>query len=310
MVLAVALALLLGRYPRPGLLNPRLLVDDPIAAAVFWQARLPRVVLAAIGGAALAVAGSTMQRLFANPLVEPGLIGVSQGAALGAVIALLAGAPAFMVQGSATLLALLGLAAAQWVARRLRFGGWILRVLLAGLAVSALANAAVAFIVLRADPVNQLPDITFWLLGSLAGTTWREALLVAVIVVPTVAWIVVRSWRLNLLALTDRSAFSLGANPRTERRSMLAAAALLTSVVTASLGIIGWVGLAVPHMVRAYSGHEAARELPRSVFAGALFLVVCDTLARSLLPGELPLGAFTAALGSVAFLWLLTRSAA
>ena len=169
----VAVALLVGRYPRPGFISLDALRHDPLAQNLVLLLRLPRVVTAVLLGAGLGAAGAVMQMLFANPLVEPGLIGVSQGAGFGAVLAITVGARLpWQVQASAVFWALLGMVVAYRIARNLRFGGWILRLILAGIAVSALFSAGIGLLKFIADPLNELPEITFWLLGGIWNVNW------------------------------------------------------------------------------------------------------------------------------------------
>lgn len=302
-------AALTGRYPRPGLLDPTLLWTDPLALRLVVDLRLPRIVASVLLGAGLGVAGLVLQMLFGNPLVEPGLIGVSQGAAFGAALSIVVLAPPlWVVQVVSALTGGAGLLLSYRVARRFRFGGWILRLVLAGVAVSALFSAGVGLVKFVADPMSELPAITFWLLGGLSATTWGRLAQVAPLVVAGGIYLASRRWRLNVLSLEDRVSFSLGAAPGRERLALLAAATVVTASLVAIAGIVGWVGLLVPHAARRLVGADAARVLPVAALLGAIFVLASDTVARTLIAGEIPLGVLTSLLGAGGFIWLLARN--
>ncbi len=314
LLLAAALALLalsalVGRYPAPPLMPLATLRTDPLAQRLLVDLRLPRLLAAFLTGAVLAVSGLTMQMVFRNPLVEPGFLGVSQGAAFGAALAILyGGGRAWAVQASAAVFAMLGLAITYGLARRLRYGGWILRMVLAGIAVSALFSAGVGLLKYLADPLTELPEIVFWLLGGLWATRWDNF---ALILLPTVGGLAVlfaARWRLNLLALSEEAAFSLGAAPGRERLALLAVAVVATASVVSLAGMVGWVGLMVPHLARRLFAADARQALPASLLLGGMFTLLCDDLARTLTSGEIPLGILTSLLGAVAFVALLATT--
>lgn len=305
-VILFLFSLLLGRYPRPGILDPAELLRDPLAFRVFRHLRLPRVLTAAILGASLAASGCAFQMLFKNPLVEPGFLGVTQGAAFGAAGAILlfpglSGA----VQLSAVLFSLVGLFLSYTVARRLPFGGWVIRMVISGLAVSALFASGVGILKYLADPVSQLQEMTFWMLGGLQGVTWAKTASLLPVTLPGLLLLHIFRWRLNLLSLDDLTAFSIGANPGRERMVLLLAASMATAGVTAIAGIVGWVGLLVPHVARRLYGAEGSRVLPGSLLLGAIMVLICDTVARAALVYEIPLGILTSFLGASLFLILL-----
>lgn len=302
-------AVFVGRYPTPGFLSPGTLAEDSLARTLVLELRLPRILGAVLVGAALGAAGCVLQMLFANPLVEPGLIGVSQGSALGAVIAIVALAPRlWLVQLFAAVFGFLGLVFSYFIARRLRFGGRILRLILAGIAVSALFSAGVGLVKFVADPLSELPAITFWLLGGLSAVHWRALLQVAPVVVAGLLFVLARSWRLNILSLDDRVSFSLGTAPERERLGLLIAATIVTASAISIAGIVGWVGLLVPHIGRRLVGSDAKRVVPASLLLGAGFTVVSDTFARTLVIGEIPLGVLTSLIGASGFIALLATS--
>ena len=250
-----------------------------------------------------------LQMLFGNPIVEPGLIGVTQGAAFGAALAIVVfSPPLWLAQILAMVAGGAGLFLSYRVARRLRFGGWILRLVLSGIAVSALFSAGVGILKFVADPLDQLPSLTFWLLGGLSATTWPRLAQVAPIAVVGVATMIALRWRLNLLALEDRVSFSLGSAPQRERMVLLAAATAATAAMVSLAGIVAWVGLLVPHMARRLVGADAKRAVPWSALFGAAFVLMADTIARTVTAGEIPLGVLTSLFGAAGFLWLLSRS--
>ncbi len=309
LVLAI-FSLLSGRYPNPGLISWQQITSDALAARLIFGLRLPRLLAALLLGGTLAAAGLVFQMLFTNPLVEPGFLGVSQGAAFGAAFAILfLGGSMLTLQFSAAFFSLAGLGFSYGLARRLRYGGWILRLVLAGIAISALFSAGLGLLKYLADPLSQLPEITYWLLGGLAGVTWRRLLSVVPVILVGLGLMLAYRWRLNLLALTEETSFSLGAAPGRERLILIFAAVLPTAALISLSGIIGWVGLIIPHIARRVFAADARFSLPGAMLLGAIFTLLCDNLARTLLAGEIPLGILTALFGAVIFLGLmLTQS--
>jgi len=306
LLLAAAASLLLGRYPVPGLISIGRLLRDPLAGRLVLTLRLPRILAGILLGASLAAAGTVFQMIFANPLVEPGFLGVSQGAAFGAALCIVvfSASPA-VVQAVALAFALAGLALSWLLARAFRFGGGILRLVLAGIAVSALFAAGIGALKLAADPVRQLPEITFWLLGGLWNVTWRDLLFLLPPVGAGLAVVWLLRWKLNVLSLDDRVAHSLGTAPERERLLLLLAATMATAAVVSVSGLVGWIGLMVPHAARRLVGTDARRALPAGMLMGALSILVCDDIARTVLPAEIPLGILTSLVGAVVFILLM-----
>ena len=305
----VAMSIFVGRYPRPYWLSPQILKEDALARQLIHTLRLPRITLALLLGASLSGAGAVMQMLFRNPLVEPGFLGVSQGAAFGAALSILCLGPGtWTMHLIAIFFALAGLGVSYLVAQRLRFGGWVLRLVLAGIAISALYSAGTGVLKYIADPLTQLPEITFWMLGGLWSATWDDVLHVLPFVVPGLIAIYLLRWRLNLLSLDDKMAWSLGVVPDRERRWMLIAAVAATASLTAVAGIVGWIGLIVPHLSRRLFGADARYHLPGAMLIGAGLTLLCDDLARSLLAGEIPLGILTSLMGAGIFVLLMTTT--
>lgn len=301
------LCLMVGRYPALGITPPSAFWTNPTARILLFNLRLPRLLAALLLGAVLGASGTVFQMVFANPLVEPGFLGVSQGSAFGAALAILyLPASGLSIQITAAAFALGALFLSWFIARRLHFGGWIVRLLLAGLAVAAFFSSGVGILKVMADPLSELPEITFWMLGGLWGTTWENLLPILPAVVVSLGVLYPMRWRINLLSFDDRVAHSLGAAPGRERLLLLSAAALGVAAVTSVSGIIGWVGLLIPGISRRLFSSDARILLPASLCLGGIFTMICDTLARTVLAGEIPLGILTSLLGAVLFILLLS----
>ena len=299
-------ALFIGRYPVKGIMDPRILFTDPLAWKLLINLRLPRLLTSLLLGVSLAGSGMVFQMIFSNPLVEPGFLGVSQGAAFGAAFAIIfLGSSAWLIQGAAAFFAVAGLGFSYYIARRVRFGGWVLRLILSGIAVSALFSAGVGIMKYAADPMSQLPEITFWLLGGLWSITWRELFTILPITIISMTIVFLMRWRLNVLSLDDETAFSLGISPGTARLIFLISATAATAAVISVSGIVNWVGLIVPHISRRLFRADTRYSLPAAMLLGGIFTIFCDTLARTIFAGEIPLGIFTSLIGAGAFIILL-----
>lgn len=306
LLLITGMSIFIGRYPQPYWLSPIRLSQDQLARRLVYALRLPRLTLALLLGASLSGAGAVMQMVFRNPIVEPGFLGVSQGAAFGASLSMICWGPGnWALHLTAIACSFSGLGLSYFLARRIRFGSWVLRLVLAGIAVSALFAAGTGALKYVADPLTQLPEITFWMLGGLWSATWDDLLRALPIVVPSLAAIYLLRWRLNILSLDDRTALSLGIAPGRERRWLLIASVAATAALTAVAGVVGWIGLIVPHLARRLFGADARHQIPGAMFIGAGLVVLCDDLARSLLAGEIPLGILTSFLGAGGFMLLL-----
>lgn len=281
--------------------------SDLQAATVLFNIRLPRVLAAALVGAALAAAGAAYQTVFRNPLVSPDILGVSAGAGFGAVLGILLGLPVMAIQmlGFGTGLATVGLVLLLSVA--LRGAGQVLVMVLCGIAIGALAGAGISLVKLLADPEQQLPAITFWLMGSLAGIKRPDIAAALPPVLIGLAPLVVMRWRIGFLAMGEEEARAMGVPAGRIRLLVIACATLMTSAAVAMAGVVGWVGLMVPHMTRLLTGPRFDRLLPASVLIGAGFMVLVDTAARSIATIEVPLGILTAVLGAPVFMALLAR---
>jgi iron complex transport system permease protein len=314
LIAAVALAFTLGRYP-VGLgdlfkvVAAKLTGHSPAVPAavvnVIWQVRGPRVVAAVLVGAALAVAGTAFQGLFRNPLVSPDLLGASSGAALGAVLGIYFSLGVLAIQAFAFGGGLVAVAAVYLIGSAVRARDPTLVLVLTGVVIGALLGAGVGLVKYVADPYNQLPAMTFWLLGSLAATSPADLVPLFFPVLLGSLVLVALRWRMNVLSLPDEEARALGLPTGPLRIAVVAAATLVTSASVATAGIIGWVGLIVPHIARTLVGPDFARLIPAAALLGGGFLLAIDTLARTVAATEIPLGILTAVIGTPFFIWLL-----
>jgi len=282
--------------------------DAGTSDAIVWQIRMPRVGMAMLVGAALAAAGTAYQHLFRNPLVAPDTLGVSSGAALGAVLGIFLGAGLVAIETAAFIGGLAAVGAVMLIASRLRAHEALVTLILTGVVVASLLGAAISLLKYLADPYNELPAITFWLMGSFASASRQELASLVPAIALALAVLLALAWRINLLALPEDEARALGVNTRRLRAVVIAAATLATSASVAVSGIIGWVGLVVPHMARLVVGPEFSRLLPVATLFGAMFMLLIDTVARTLATIEVPPGILTAVIGTPVFIALLARS--
>lgn len=273
--------------------------------AVILHVRGPRVLAAFLVGAALAAAGTAFQGLFRNPLVSPDILGASSGAALGAVIGIYFSLSVFAIQGAAFVGGLIAVAAVYMIGSAIRSRDPVLVLVLAGVVIGSLLGAGIGLVKYLADPYNQLPAMTFWLLGSLAATAASDLVpLFGPVALGTLVLLLLR-FRMNVMSLPEEEARALGVPVAPLRIAIVAAATLVTSASVATAGIIGWVGLVVPHLARSLVGPDFSRLLPVAAILGGGFLLFIDTLARTAASVEIPLGILTAAVGTPFFIWLL-----
>jgi len=314
LIAGLLLAFTVGRYP-VGLGDLFHLViakltgrtpDVPAAVQnVIWLVRGPRVLAAALVGAALSVAGTAFQGLFRNPLVSPDLLGASSGAALGAVLGIYFSLGVLEIEALAFAGGLVAVGAVYLIGSAMSPRDPVLVLVLTGVVIGALLGAGVGLLKYMADPYNQLPAMTFWLLGSLAATNVTDLVpLFGPVALGTLVLLALR-WRMNVMALPDEEARALGVPTTALRIAIVAAATLVTSASVATAGIVGWVGLVVPHIARTLVGPDFARLIPAAALLGAGFLLVIDTLARTITATEIPLGILTALVGTPFFIWLL-----
>jgi iron complex transport system permease protein len=280
----------------------------PNADIVLFNIRGPRIIGAFAVGAALASAGAAYQNLFRNPLVSPDILGVSAGAALGAVVGIFLSMPIVAIQALAFSGGLAAVLAIYMIGDRIRGHDPVLTLVLSGVVVGSLLGAGIALTKYLADPYNQLPAITYWLLGSFASVSRSDLRMALPVIAMAMLPLYLLRWRINLLALPDDEARALGLDVRKTRVIVIIAATLMTAASVAICGIIGWIGLVVPHAVRLLAGAEFSRLLPLSMLIGGTFMLAVDTLGRTVAPIEIPPGVLTAAIGTPVFIWLMAAT--
>ncbi|KAF0227353.1 MAG: iron complex transport system permease [Beijerinckiaceae bacterium] len=286
-------------------------ITDPAAplavdARILLLVRLPRLVLAILAGAGLAICGGALQCVFRNPLVAPQILGISPGAAFGGALAIFLGISGVGLLGLSFACGLGALVLVGWIAR-IDGRTETVTVLLGGLVVGSLFSALVSLIQFVADPNGSLPAIVYWLMGSFASATWEQAGLAAPGLVTGSSVLLALRFRLNILSLDENEARSLGAHPERERWLVFGLVAIVVASSVAVSGIIGWVGLIIPHISRLIVGPDQRVALPVTALIGASFLVVTDTIARTATTAEIPLGVLTAIVGAPIFALLLRR---
>ena len=316
LVVVGVVSMALGRYPVQvghvvevlvGAVTGQAYPGAPTEQDVVMLVRLPRVLLGALVGGGLAVSGVALQAAFRNPLVSPQVIGVSSGASFGGALALVLGLGTGYLVGSAFVFGMAALGVVFLVTAG-RGGASMLMIVLGGVVTGSFFSALVSLLTFLADPYSTLPAIVFWLLGSLATATFGKVLVAAVPVLLGTAVLVALRWRINVLSLGDEDAAAVGIRPRPVRWTLLSAVALIVAGAVAVSGVIGWVGLVIPHLVRMWVGPDHRVLLPVSFLVGAAFLVTVDTLARTVSATEIPLGVLTALVGAPAFLVLLRQN--
>lgn len=314
-VVLVIISLMLGRYPIDPVQAISLLIDQIVPldatwtdqqATLFFNVRLPRILMALMVGCCLSIAGAAYQGTFQNPLVSPDILGASQGAAFGAAVAILAGFTSTMVSISAFCFALLTVLLVLLISARAK-GNHMMIVVLAGVMVSSLFQAGVSYAKLVADPTDELADITYWLMGSLTGAKMFQVTTVFPILLVGCALLFALRWRINILTMGDDEASTMGVDARRLRIIVIVAATFLTAACVSVTGMIGWVGLVIPHLCRMLVGADYRKLIPASMLMGAGFLLLVDDIARLATTAEIPIGILTAFVGAPFFLYLITR---
>ena len=315
MVVATLASLMLGRFPitpaeAGGMLASQVVPIEPFWTSqqetLFFQVRLPRIVLALLVGCSLAAAGAAFQGTFQNPLVSPDILGASQGAAFGAAVAILLGLGAFGISAFAFAAAIVTVLLVLLVSSRAK-GNHMMVVVLAGVMMSSLLQAAVSYTKLIADPTDQLAAITYWLMGSLTGAKPADLAMAAAPMAAGLLALFALRWRINILTMGDDEASTMGVNAQHVRIVVIFAATLVTAASVAVTGMIGWVGLVIPHFARMVIGCDYRKLLPASMLMGASFLLIVDDVARLATTSEIPIGILTAFVGAPFFLYLITR---
>ena len=315
LVAGILLSFALGRYPISpketiGIMLSRIIPIEPFwterMATVLFNVRLPRILLACLVGCCLSSAGAAYQGIFQNPMAAPDILGASSGAAFGAALAILSNASTRVVTVSAFFFSLITVALVWLLSQRAR-GKKILGLVLAGIMVSSLFSAGTSFIKLVADPTNQLPAITYWLMGSLSGAKMSDISLAIIPMLIGLIPLMLLRWRINILSLGDDEARTMGVNVGRLRLIVIVSATLVTSSAVAVSGTIGWVGLVIPHLSRKLVGSNFKHLMPATMLFGALFLLLVDNISRNLLAVEIPIGILTAFIGAPFFLYLIVK---
>ena len=309
------LSFVVGRYGVPlgqvvrillsGVLPLEQTWTDNMAIAVL-NVRLPRILLACLVGCGLSAAGTGYQTVFQNPMAAPDILGASSGACFGAALAILTGQGAVMITVFAFLASLLSVALVYLVGNHTR-GNRVVNLLLAGIIVGSLFSACTSYIKLVADPTNQLPQITYWLMGSLSGTRMGTVRFAAVCMAVGLVPLLLLRWRMNLLTLSPDEARAMGVHTDRLRLAVILSSTVLTAAAVSVSGMIGWVGLVIPHLSRRIVGSDCRRLMPMSCLFGAAFLLLVDNMARCLTATEIPIGILTAFVGAPFFIYLMVR---
>lgn len=314
LLLLICISFLLGRYPVPlrelfGILAGRIFPITPFwterMQSIVFNVRLPRILAACLVGCSLSAAGAAYQGVFQNPMASPDILGATAGAAFGAALAILLGGSSRLIMLSAFCFSLLTVLMVWLISLRAR-GSRVLGLILSGIMISSLFSAGTSFLKLVADPTDQLPAITYWLMGSLAGIKANDLLFVAVPMLGGLLILLMLRWRINILTLGDDQARTMGINAKMLRLLVILASTLITAAAVSVSGMIGWVGLVIPHLSRRLVGSNYQSLLPVSMLFGALFLLLVDNVSRNLLAIEIPIGILTALIGAPFFLYLIT----
>ena len=310
LILVSSAALCIGRYtmnPLDVLRSAFNYGNNPALDTVIWTVRMPRIIMAAVVGAGLSAAGLSLQAMFGNPLVSAHVLGVSYSAGFGAAFGILLFSNFVLVETSSLLFGLFGMALTYRLSKR-KGQRSTLTLVLAGIIVGAAFEALTSLVKFIADPESKLPTITYWLMGSLAGVSYDDIIKAVPFLFAAVFLLWLLRWRLNVLSLSREEALSLGVNLNSTRALIIAATALIAALTVSHCGVIGFVGLAVPHLSRMIIGTDHKYNCLTSILLGAVFLIVIDTLARSITPTEIPLSILTALVGAPIFATLLNKS--
>lgn len=277
------------------------------AYSVIYMIRLPRIFLAAAVGSGLSCAGTAFQGLFSNPLATPDTLGVGSGAAFGAVLAMLFGSGLITIQLTALLFGLLACFITYNISRK-NGKSSIIMIVLAGMVISAVFEAAVSLMKYIADPEEELPVITYWLMGSMSRANYDNLILGLPFILAGIIIIFALRWRLNILSLNEDEASSLGMNIKVMRVIFIIASSMITASCVSMCGSVGWVGLLIPHIARMIGGNNNRTVVPISIALGAFFMIVMDTFARSATAAEIPISILTALIGAPVFITLLRKT--
>lgn len=309
-------ALLIGRYTLAPVETLKILFSpifniqgewSEMTQNVVFRVRLPRICAAILVGGGLALAGTTYQGIFRNPLVSPDLLGISAGACVGAASAILMNMDNTGIQILALSGGLVAVFCSMLIPRMFKNESTLMLVL-SGVIVSGFMNAIIGILKYIADTETQLPEIVYWQMGSLAATKPEQVLAVLPAMLISITILILMRWRVNILSLGDTEAATLGINLQITRTIFIIAATLLTGCAVCLSGIVGWVGLIIPHLTRLVVGQDNILTIPLSFFVGGSFMLIVDTLARTLIASEIPLSILTGIVGAPLFVWLLVKT--
>lgn len=315
LIAVIVISFFLGRYPISpselfGIFFSKIKDIEPFWSdkmeSVLFNIRLPRILLACLVGGCLATAGASYQGVFQNPLASPDILGASAGAAFGAALAILMDASGTMITISAFVFSVITIVMVYLIGKKVR-GSKVMGLILAGIIVSSLFSAGTSYIKLVADPNDQLPAITYWLLGSLSGAKMSD---VSFVLIPMVLGLVpmfIFRWQINILTFGDDEARTIGVDTKKIRLIIMVCSTLVTAASVSVSGMIGWVGLVIPHLARRLVGNNYRYLMPATMLLGAIFLLFVDNVSRNLLSTEIPLGILTAVIGAPFFIYLITR---
>ena len=319
LLFCICLSFCIGRYPVPvkelfgilchkfsglfgGFSEP---FWTPQMEAAVWNIRLPRILTSVMVGMCLSAAGAAFQGIFRNPMAAPDVLGASAGAGFGAALAILFGFSKIFVTLSAFTVSLLTVFLVLLISRYAK-GERLLGLILAGIIVSSLFQAGTSFIKLAADPNNKLPMITYWLMGSFSGANWSGLLLILPLMLLGLLPLNLLRWRINVLTMGDDEALAMGVDAKKVRLAVILSATLITAASVSVSGMIGWVGLVIPHMMRRIAGNDYRILMPASMLGGGIFLLVTDNISRNISSSGIPIGILTAFIGAPFFLLLIT----
>ena len=310
-IFALIISFAIGRYSISPISLIKALFGFTITAqekTIIFNLRLPRIIIATFLGAGLSLSGLVYQGIFQNPMVSPDLLGSTSGAGFGAALAILLGLSYLEIRLVSFLFGILAVSFVLLISSRVR-GNPTLTLVLSGMMVSSVFSALISFIKLIADPEEALPHITYFLMGSLSSVRKEDILPVVILIVIAIVPIVILRWSLNIMTQGEEEAKALGVNTKAVRLASIISATIVTATATSLCGMISYVGLVIPHLVRMITGCDYRKTVPASILLGSSFLLLVDTISRSIATVELPIGILTSLIGAPFFLYLIIREA-
>ena len=310
-IFALIISFAIGRYSISPISLLKALFGFTITAqekTIIFNLRLPRIIIATFLGAGLSLSGLVYQGIFQNPMVSPDLLGSTSGAGFGAALAILLGLSYLEITLVSFLFGILAVSFVLLISSRVR-GNPTLTLVLSGMMVSSVFSALISFIKLIADPEEALPHITYFLMGSLSSVRKEDILPVVILIVIAIVPIVILRWSLNIMTQGEEEAKALGVNTKDVRLASIISATIVTATATSLCGMISYVGLVIPHLVRMITGCDYRKTVPASILLGSSFLLLVDTISRSIATVELPIGILTSLIGAPFFLYLIVREA-